>query len=97
MVAHWVIVYFGQLFENVIKLPIFLASFIHGYTLILTKKCVGLHFWAILFTNSSGHPAQKVISKVVLSTNGKHFRSFGKKRQKIRIKKRGKKIFTQQL
>jgi hypothetical protein len=54
--ANWAIVYNGKVFyiTNVAK---FLGTVKVICFIILTKKCVGLHFGQF-FTNSSGHPAQ---------------------------------------
>jgi hypothetical protein len=53
-----VLVYFGLLHENDRSRANFLATFFHGKSHVLILAKIGLAtFWAIFFTNSSGHPA----------------------------------------
>jgi hypothetical protein len=57
--AYWAIVYFGQFIENYGSSPDFCAPFSHGNCAKLNlEKLVLATFWAIFFTNSSGHPAR---------------------------------------
>jgi hypothetical protein len=54
-----VVVYFGQFYENYRSSQSIFATFFHDVSCsqMLTKKLRWATFWAIFFTNSSGHPA----------------------------------------
>jgi hypothetical protein len=55
--AHWVTVYFGQLFENYRRGSFFWATFFHDkvFELISSKNVLG-HILGDFFTRASGHP-----------------------------------------
>jgi hypothetical protein len=56
--AYWAIVYFGGVFLNYASSPNVFGTFPHvTHDVLVSQKWVGVHFWAIFFTNSSGHPA----------------------------------------
>jgi hypothetical protein len=59
--AQWAIAYFGSFYQKLQKNPKFWASFSKYQCINVDKKCFGLHFGRVFFTNSSGHPGRDAI------------------------------------